>query len=140
MARTTKLKKRPQKSETLRQRATSSSSEPKVRRLRQAQAIATSPFKRLFAAIRRILKPFRFLLWPFKTKPFRLLGRFLSSILFLRYFRDSWRELRLVTWPGRRETFQLTMAVFLFAIVFGLMVAITDYGLDKIFRKVLLQQ
>lgn len=136
---TNKSKKRPQKSETLRQRATSSTSKPKVRRLRQAQAIASSPFKRLFAIVRSILRPFRFLLWPFKTKPFRMLGRFLSSILFLRYFRDSWRELRQVTWPGRKETFQLTMAVFLFAVIFGLMVALTDYGLDKIFRKVLLR-
>ncbi len=139
MARTIKPKKRSSTSETLRQRATKSDAKPKTRRLRQAKAVASSPFKRLFAGVRRILRPFRFLLWPFKTKPFRLLGRFLSSILFLRYFRDSWRELRLVTWPSRRETFQLTMAVFLFAVIFGLMVAITDYGLDKIFRKVLLQ-
>lgn len=139
MARTIKPKKRSSTSETLRQRTTKSDTKPKTRRLRQAKAVVSSPFKRLFAGVRRVLRPFRFLLWPFKTKPFRLLGRFLSSILFLRYFRDSWRELRLVTWPGRRETFQLTMAVFLFAIVFGLMVAITDYGLDKIFRKVLLQ-
>lgn len=139
MARTIKPKKRSSTSETLRQRTTKSDAKPKTRRLRQAKTVVSSPFKKLFAGVRRVLRPFRFLLWPFKTKPFRLLGRFLSSILFLRYFRDSWRELRLVTWPGRRETFQLTMAVFLFAIAFGLMVAITDYGLDKIFRKVLLQ-
>lgn len=56
-----------------------------------------------------------------------------------RYFRNSWEELKGVTWPSRRETRQLTIAVFIFAIVFGIIITITDYGLDKIFKKVLIK-
>lgn len=69
----------------------------------------------------------------------RFIGRFLNKLLLVNYFRASWQELKLVTWPGRRETWQLTLAVFIFAVVFGVAVAITDYGLDKIFRKVLVE-
>jgi preprotein translocase SecE subunit len=57
-----------------------------------------------------------------------------------RYFRRSWQELKLVTWPKRRESRQMTMAVILFAIVLGLVVTLVDYGLDKIFKKVVLKQ
>ncbi len=31
-----------------------------------------------------------------------------------KYFVNAWREVRLVTWPTRRETWRLTLAVFVF--------------------------
>ena len=65
--------------------------------------------------------------------------RFIAKILLLPYFRNSWRELRQVTWPTRRESRRLTTAVVLFAIVFGLLIAVVDYGLDKLFKEVLLK-
>jgi preprotein translocase subunit SecE len=68
----------------------------------------------------------------------RKIMRFLSWLM-PSYFVNSWRELRLVTWPSRRETWRLTGAVFIFAIVFGAMVAIVDKGLDEIFKKVILK-
>lgn len=69
------------------------------------------------------------------AKPFRLLGR----VLFPKYFRNSYRELRQVKWPDSRESRQLTFAVLAFAIVFGVLVAVVDFGLDKLFRGVLLK-
>jgi preprotein translocase subunit SecE len=57
-----------------------------------------------------------------------------------RYFRNSWAELRRVTWPGRKETRQLTSAVLVFAVIFGILIATVDYGLDKVFKKVILKQ
>ncbi len=68
-------------------------------------------------------------------------GRFLNRRhhFFPRYFRDSWRELKMVTWPGRRESWKLTFAVVTFAVIFGLLVSIVDFGLDKLFRKVILK-
>ncbi len=89
--------------------------------------------------IKKILRPFRFLLWPFKTRPARFIGRLLYKVLLINYFKNSWQELRLVTWPGRRETIQLTFAVFIFSFVFGLIVTVTDYGLSKLFEKVILR-
>jgi preprotein translocase SecE subunit len=49
-------------------------------------------------------------------------------------------ELRQVTWPDRKQSRQLTLAVVMFATVFGIVVAILDYGLDKAFKKVFLHE
>jgi preprotein translocase SecE subunit len=77
----------------------------------------------------------RLLLRVGRLKPFRILGR----ILFPTYFRNSWKELQQVTWPGRRESLQLTLAVIIFSIVFGALIAVVDFGLDKVFKQVLLK-
>ncbi len=56
------------------------------------------------------------------------------------YLVNSWREVRQVAWPNRRETWRLTLAVFIFAVVFGSLVAGVDKGLDLLFKKVILKQ
>lgn len=71
----------------------------------------------------------------FNRQPFKLIG----LILFPPYFRSSWRELRGVTWPNFKETRQLTLAVMIFAIIFGILIAIVDWGLDKLFKQVILK-
>lgn len=85
-------------------------------------------------------------------RPFRALGRglrrierfrplhILGLVLVPRYFRNSWHELRLVTWPTKRESRRLTFAVMCFAVIFGVIIAIVDYGLDKVFKRILLKQ
>lgn len=67
-------------------------------------------------------------------------GQFLNRRRHLipRYFREAGQELKEVTWPTRKETWRLTLAVFLFALIFGLLIAVVDYGLDKLFKKLLL--
>lgn len=96
------------------------------------------PFLFIGRLLKKIIKPFGFVLKPFKTKPIRFIGRFLAKVLLLNYFKQSWQELRQVTWPGRKETAQLTFAVFAFAIVFSVLIAIIDFGLDKLFKEVLI--
>jgi len=68
-------------------------------------------------------------------------GRFLNKKrgIVPKYFKEAWRELRQVDWPGRRETSKLTAAVLIFALVFGVIIAIVDFGLDKIFKQLLLK-
>jgi len=56
-----------------------------------------------------------------------------------KYFRNSWVELRQVTWPDREKTVRLTFAVIAFAAAFGVVIAIVDFGLDKLFRELLLK-
>ena len=130
------LKKAPQ---TVRERSEqAANATPKKQRIRNTARKASKPFVSLGRLIAKLLRPFRFVLRPFKTRPVRFIGRILAKILFLKYFRDSWRELRQVTWPNRKETWQLTFAVFVFALLFGLMIAVVDYGLDKLFEKILL--
>jgi preprotein translocase SecE subunit len=76
------------------------------------------------------------------TKILAKTGRFLLKVLrFLipNYFINSWREVKLVTWPTRSETWRLTSAVFIFAVVFGAMVSGVDKVLDLIFKKLILK-
>ncbi|HSX32820.1 MAG TPA: preprotein translocase subunit SecE [Candidatus Saccharimonadales bacterium] len=87
--------------------------------------------------------PFRAIGRPFKkpagklfhSKPMRILGH----ILLPRYFRNSWIELRQVTWPSRKQSWQLTSAVIIFATIFGVLIAGVDFGLNKLFKELLLR-
>ncbi len=72
-------------------------------------------------------------------RPIRKVLRMIGKVIFPAYFRNSWRELKLVTWPTWRQSRQLTFAVLVFAIIFGGVVALVDYGLDKVFRQLLLK-
>lgn len=65
--------------------------------------------------------------------------RWLSLVIAPPYLRSSFRELKLVTWPNRKQSRQLTVAVIIFSIIFGVLVALADLGLDKIFKNVLLK-
>lgn len=93
---------------------------------------------KLFAPFRAIGRFFR-RIWMSKLfKPLRKLTHWLGLILVPRYFRNSWKELKLVVWPNFRTTWRLTFAVLLFAMCFGLFIAGLDAVLENIFRKVLL--
>ncbi len=136
----TNTKKRTiRKAETVRERAEKASVPRKPRKIHRAVGIASVPVKRAGKLVSKAASPFSFILKPFKTRPMRFVGRILSKVLLLSYFRDSWAELRQVTWPTRRETWKLSLAVFIFSLIFGLTIALVDYGLDKIFRALLLQ-
>ena len=65
--------------------------------------------------------------------------RFIGKLILPAYFRNSWKELKQVTWPRWRESRQLTFAVLIFAVIFGAGVALVDYGLDKVFQHLLLK-
>jgi preprotein translocase SecE subunit len=73
--------------------------------------------------------------WFFRLRAIRFVGR----ILGLTFIRGSWRELKQVTWPARRDGFRLTSAVVMFSTVFALILAGVDYGLDKLFKQLLLK-
>lgn len=104
--------------------------EVKPRRVRRVASKAATPFKKLRLRDRKVIK--------IVFKPLRLIGKALSWLV-PRYFINAWREVRKVVWPSRKETWRLTLAVFIFAIVFGAMVAGVDKGLDEIFKKVILK-
>jgi len=73
--------------------------------------------------------------WFFRLKVVRFIGR----ILGFSFVRSSWRELKMVTWPTKREGRRLTTAVIMFSVVFGALIAVVDYGLDKLFKQLLLK-
>jgi preprotein translocase SecE subunit len=138
------------------------SPKPKKRRIRAPQTVRekaqsktskaeTAKPKKLGKVKKVIAWPFKKVAWPFK-KAGKFLGRFrvfrfiakvfkfLAKILLINYLISSWKELKLVTWPSRRESWRLTFAVLAFAIVFGALVATLDYGLSHLFKSLLLSK
>jgi preprotein translocase SecE subunit len=77
---------------------------------------------------------------PIKLKGASPWARFFgkSRRLMPAYFRESWAELRLVKWPNRRETIRLTIAVFIFALIFMVIIHGMDFAFDKLFKEILL--
>lgn len=73
--------------------------------------------------------------WFFRLRAVRFIGR----ILGFSFVRSSWQELKQVTWPTRREGLRLTSAVIVFSVVFAVILAGVDYGLDKLFKHLLLR-
>lgn len=119
--------------ETVRERAKATTNAPaKKRRVKQTATTISRPFK---AAHHFGGKTY------YLPMPDNKLGRFLNKRRYIvpRYFRESWQELKGVTWPDRKETTKLTLAVFTFAIIFGILVAVTDYGLDQLFKHTVLK-
>lgn len=117
------------KTETVREKAQkATTAKPKRRIIRNTAGKIGVPLR----ALRPLTKPFQ-------VKPVRKVASFAGRIIWPRYFREAWKELRLVTWPSRRETWRLATAVFVFALVFGAIVAVTDYGLDKLFKNIILK-
>lgn len=125
--------------QTVRERTESGSKAPKKRRVRNTAKTAWKPIALVGQGLKIIFSPFKFVLKPFKTKPMRAVGRFLAKVLLINYFINSFRELRQVTWPNRKETINLTFAVLMFSLVFGSVVALVDYGFDKLFQKILIK-
>ena len=139
MANTSKGASPKRKLETVRERSENTPvNKSRVRKVATTAKKASGPLRVVGRFLSKLAHPFKFLLAPFKTKPARFIGRILNKVLLINYFMSAWKELKQVTWPGRKETRQLTLAVFVFATVFGLMVTLTDYGLDKVFKKVIL--
>ncbi len=118
---------------TLREQAKKSQDEkPKKRRLKATVGIASKPLKTAASVGKKEY---------YLPLPDNKAGRFLNKRrhIFPRYFINAWGELRQVEWPSRRETIRLTTAVILFAVIFGVIIAVVDYGLDKVFRSLLLK-
>lgn len=131
------------------QPAEAKKSTKKKRQLRPAQTMREQSQKATARAekpsrkrkvVRVLGAPFRLIAQPFKPLGRLKIFRFLGHILWPRYFRNAFRELRQVTWPNGKQSRQLTGAVIIFSVIFGVLIAIVDYGLDKVFKKVILKQ
>ncbi len=120
------------KPESVRERAAKSETKNKPRRIQMAGTTAMRPLKAVGRTARKEV---------YLPLPDNKAGRFLNKRRHIipRYFRLAWQELKQVVWPGRKETAKLTVAVFIFAIFFGLIISLADYGLDKLFKNLILK-
>lgn len=116
--------------ETFRERVIKASEEgEKSKKSAKPKHLLSGIFKSFSKVLKKIFGPI------FRLKFIRRIGK----IIFPEYFRSSWRELKLVKWPSWKQSRQLTFAVIVFAFIFGVTIAIVDYGLDKLFRDILLK-
>ncbi len=114
------------KAETVREKAEKAAEASKQpRRLHATRKKAGAPFRAIGRGVKKAGR----------VKPLRILG----FIIVPPYFRNSWKELRQVTWPTIPMSLRLTGAVLIFAVVFGIFVFLIDMGLEKIFKQVILK-
>ena len=57
---------------------------------------------------------------------------------FVAFGRDSWREVKKVVWPSRKEAIQMTAYVFAFVVVMALFLWLTDKALEWVFYDLIL--
>jgi preprotein translocase subunit SecE len=126
-------KTRVKKPQTVRERSLAERKERK-RHLRTGASKVASPIKRVARIGRKEYHPV--------PVPDNKLGKILRKRVRLwpRFFGLAWNEIRQVTWPSRRETLRLTFAVFIFSLIFGISIALLDYGLDKLFKEVIIKK
>jgi preprotein translocase SecE subunit len=125
-------KRQLKKPETIRERAAKADISRKPRRIKRVGKTAVRPIKAIVRTARKEV---------YLPMPDTRAGRFLNKRrrIFPRYFGLAFKELRQVKWPGRRETARLTFAVSLFALFLMLLISLADFGLDKLFEKLILK-
>ena len=129
----TSLRGRPsKKQQTVRERAQQSNTGPRRVRVRKAAGKISTPFKKIRHHGKKEVHVV--------PLPDNKVGKVLGKRVRLTpgFVRDAWREIKLVRWPNARETIRLTIAVFIFAVVFAVIVGLIDFGLDKLFREVII--
>ena len=123
--------KTPKKKETMRQSAAKSrANQDKPKRVRKAATAAAKPVGSLGSALTQEYHVFE------QKDGGNFFTRSRSFVP--KYFINSWRELRQVTWPGRKETWKLVLAVFIFAVAMGTFIAVLDYGLERVMRDLII--
>lgn len=118
------------KQQTVRERTLAGDSGKRKRIRRNAGRVA-SPLRKLnvFKLLKKIARPL-------PDNGFGRILRRIGRIIFPRFISDAGREITLVKWPNFRETTRLTLAVFIFSVIFAAIVGVLDFGLDKLFREV----
>ncbi len=130
----TPRKRRFKNPETFRDKLNQQNKLPKVKK-KKASKLFGKIFWLLSFLKKEILKLKKYLIFRIIFKVLEIL----SLIIYPRYIRNSFAELKGVTWPNFRLSLKLTYAVVIFAIIFGVSVALLDYGLGKIFKFILLK-
>ena len=117
--------------ETFRERALKTQ-EPKISNKTRANSLLSSALNPLRTSLNKIAK--------IKAlKPIFIVLNKIGKVIFPSYFRNSFKELKQVTWPSVSNGIKLTWAVIVFAIVFGLSISALDWGLTKVFKNILLR-
>jgi preprotein translocase subunit SecE len=67
-----------------------------------------------------------------------VIGAIAAFYLLGKQGRDSWREVKKVVWPTRKEAIQMTLYVFGFVVIMALFLWLTDKTLEWLFYDAIL--
>ncbi len=126
-------KRQVKKAETVRERSARSSAQPeKNAKAKRVVRAAKKPISNVTKASKKEYHPIKL--------PNNKVGKFLNkrARIMPRYFTNAWAEIKQVKWPNRKDTTRMTISVISFAVVFGGVVFVLDYGLDILFKQILL--
>ncbi len=55
------------------------------------------------------------------------------------FIKNSWAELKQVTWPSRKDAIKLSFAVIIFSVFFAVFVQILDFLFSKVVKEIILR-
>lgn len=55
----------------------------------------------------------------------------------IEFFKESWRELKKVYWPSRKETYAATLVVIIVVLLISVYLAMVDLGLTKAIQAII---
>lgn len=55
------------------------------------------------------------------------------------FFKEVYGELQKVVWPSRKQTIRYTTTVIVFSVVVAVILGAADYGLLKLFEKIVVK-
>ncbi|HMS24914.1 MAG TPA: preprotein translocase subunit SecE [Acidimicrobiia bacterium] len=67
-----------------------------------------------------------------KRKPAPAGDRVSIFVKIITFFKEAWRELKKVSWPGRKEVINSTIIVLVCLIIVTLLVLVVDYGAERL--------
>lgn len=94
--------------------------------------LIVTPFRFVSRALKKVTAPIR------ANRQFRKARKSFLKSPFKGYFKDSYNELKKVTWPNRRTTLRLTATVIVFSLTFAVFTTLLDVGFEKIAKKIFL--
>lgn len=56
-----------------------------------------------------------------------------------KFIREAWAELKLVTWPSKKEAARLTTAVLVFALAFSIFIQLLDVVFNRIVKEIFIK-
>lgn len=56
-----------------------------------------------------------------------------------KFVREAWAELKLVTWPTKKEAARLTSAVIIFALFFSVFIQLLDFAFNKLVKEIFIK-
>lgn len=99
---------------------------------KKVRKIASVPFRAVERLFKTVSSPIR------NNKTWKRARKSFLKSPFKGYFKDSFQELKKVTWPDRKTSLRLTGIVIIFSVVFAVITTLLDIGFDRLAKEIFL--